>query len=271
MVRIALTAELLGVSGGHGSGNVDGSVIRYNRCFSAMNGSNANLCCNADMQAAAALGRARSDFGLWLLPRDRGPIYLRRKGAAEWARWHKQSQSGPCRQPSKPLPVADIATYPPAAQQQFEAEAERRAPEALAEAAEGESEVEGCIDLDEESEVEEVAPPPPPPRVSFVVSDGEDEVQGTASAGGLHELPHLRACCLQHPFVRTHGKRPHQGNAATCSRCYCYICDRPAAECPRWRSEDPKAPSHCNAHSGHKQWRLLQGRAKRQRERGVSA
>lgn len=25
------------------------------------------------MQAAAALGRARSDFGLWLLPRDRGP------------------------------------------------------------------------------------------------------------------------------------------------------------------------------------------------------
>ena len=225
------------------------------------------MSCNADMQAAAALGRARSDFGLWLLPRDRGPIYLRLKGAAEWARWHKQSQSGPCRQPSKPLPVADITTYPPAAQQQFEAEVERRASEA--EAAEGESEVEGCIDLDDESEVEEA--PPPPPRVSFVVSDGEDEVQGTASAGGLHELPHLRACCLQHPFVRTHGKRPHQGNAATCSRCYCYICDRPAAECPRWRSEDPKAPSHCNAHSGHKQWRLLQGRAKRQRERGVLA
>ena len=69
------------------------------------------MSCNADMQAAAALGRARSDFGLWLLPRDRGPIYLRLQGAAEWARWHKQSQSGPCRQPSKPLPVADITTY----------------------------------------------------------------------------------------------------------------------------------------------------------------
>ena len=49
MVGITLTAELLGVSGGHGS------MVGYNKRFSAMNGRNANLTCLADMQAAAAL------------------------------------------------------------------------------------------------------------------------------------------------------------------------------------------------------------------------
>ena len=81
MVGITLTAELLGVSGGHGS------MVGYNKRFSAMNGRNANLACLADMQAAAALGRAWSDFGLWLLPRGRAPVYLRLTGAAKWAEW----------------------------------------------------------------------------------------------------------------------------------------------------------------------------------------
>ena len=114
MVGITLTAELLGVSGGHGS------MVGYNKRFSAMNGRNANLACLADMQAAAALGRAWSDFGLWLLPRGRAPVYLRLTGAAKWAEWYKRSKAAPCRQPSKSLPVADITIYPPAAQQQFE-------------------------------------------------------------------------------------------------------------------------------------------------------
>ena len=114
MVGITLTAELLGVSGGHGS------MVRYNKRFTAMNGRNVNLACLADMQAAAALGRAWSDFGLWLLPRGRAPVYLRLTGAAKWAEWHKRSKAAPCRQPSKSLPVADITIYPPAAQQQFE-------------------------------------------------------------------------------------------------------------------------------------------------------
>ena len=48
MVRITLTAELLGVSGGHGS------MAAYNKRFSAVNGRNTNLACLADMQAAAA-------------------------------------------------------------------------------------------------------------------------------------------------------------------------------------------------------------------------
>lgn len=47
-------------------------------------------------------------------------MYLRLTGAAKWAEWYKRSKAAPCRQPSKSLPVADIAIYPPAAQQQFE-------------------------------------------------------------------------------------------------------------------------------------------------------
>ena len=95
-------------------------MVGYNKRFSAMNGRNANLACLADMQAAAALGRAWSDFGLWLLPRGRAPVYLRLTGAAKWAERYKRSKAAPCRQPSKSLPVADITIYPPAAQQQFE-------------------------------------------------------------------------------------------------------------------------------------------------------
>ena len=76
------------------------------------------LACLADMQAAAALGRAWSDFGL-CIPRGRAPVYLRL--TAKVGRVvHKRSKAAPCRQPSKSLPVADITIYPPAAQQQFE-------------------------------------------------------------------------------------------------------------------------------------------------------
>ena len=73
MVGITLTAELLGVSGGHGS------MVGYNKRFSAMNGRNANLACLADMQAAAALGRAWSDFVLWraVSKRNRASLYSR--------------------------------------------------------------------------------------------------------------------------------------------------------------------------------------------------
>ena len=115
MVRVPFTAEMLGLEGGKGS-----LVGSYNKRFTATNGVNAERACLADLLAAAALGRARSDFGVWLLPRGRAPVYLRLAGAAKWSEWHKKNQAKPCRPPSKPLPIADIAVYPPAAQQQFE-------------------------------------------------------------------------------------------------------------------------------------------------------
>ena len=115
MVRVPFTAEMLGLEGGKGS-----LVGSYNKRFTATNGVNAERACLADLLAAAALGRARSDFGVWLLPRGRAPVYLRLAGAAKWSEWHKKNQAKACRPPSKPLPIADIAVYPPAAQQQFE-------------------------------------------------------------------------------------------------------------------------------------------------------
>jgi len=143
---------------------------------------------------------------------------------------------------------------------------QRRTSDCICLGSDEQGEVETEAGASSDDEVEEVAPPAPPPRITFAV-EGDDEVQGMAAAGGLHDLPHLRGFCLHKPFVRTHRKRPHEGNAATCCHCYCFICDRPAAECPQWESEERKAPSHCNAHGGHKQWRLLQGRAKRARDR----
>ena len=101
------------------------------------------------------------------------------------------------------------------------------------------------------SDVEEVAPPPPPPRTALAARDGEQEVQATASTGGLLNLPHARALCPSAPFRAPQGafaKRPLHGNAEACPRCYCYICDAPAGECTQWQSDYRKAPSHCNAH-----------------------
>ena len=64
MVRVSITAEM---DGGKGS-----AVGSYNKRFTATNGVNAERACLADLLAAAALGRARSDFGVWLLPHGMG-------------------------------------------------------------------------------------------------------------------------------------------------------------------------------------------------------
>ncbi|EOD08729.1 hypothetical protein EMIHUDRAFT_207305 [Emiliania huxleyi CCMP1516] len=110
---------------------------------------------------------------------------------------------------------------------------QRRTSDCICLGSDEQGEVETEAGASSDDEVEEVAPPAPPPRITFAV-EGDDEVQGMAAAGGLHDLPHLRGFCLHKPF---------------------------------WESEERKAPSHCNAHGGHKQWRLLQGRAKRARDR----
>lgn len=46
-------------------------------------------------------------------------------------------------------------------------------------------------------------------------------------------------------------------NASFCDKCFCYVCDLPAKDCPDWAD-------HCNAHDGEDIWK-----AKRQSVRGV--
>jgi len=64
-------------------------------------------------------------------------------------------------------------------------------------------------------------------------------------------LPHLRTDCLVHPFSKATA-------LAHCGMCYCYVCDRPAAECATWQH-------HCCAtHKGpeQKKWRDMKEAAK---------
>jgi hypothetical protein len=79
---------------------------------------------------------------------------------------------------------------------------QRRTSDCICLGSDEQGEVETEAGASSDDEVEEVAPPAPPPRITFAV-EGDDEVQGMAAAGGLHDLPHLRGFCLHKPFVRT--------------------------------------------------------------------
>ncbi|CAN8192163.1 unnamed protein product [Coccothraustes coccothraustes] len=67
-------------------------------------------------------------------------------------------------------------------------------------------------------------------------------------------MPHARHDCSTQPFERRESDTcfPLGKNADFCDQCYCYICDKLAAECELWT-----VPSlcHCNAHNKSNFWK----------------
>ena len=56
----------------------------------------------------------------------------------------------------------------------------------------------------------------------------DDEVEFVR--GPENELPHLRSDCISHLF----SKSPKASNFASCTRCFCYLCDTPVSGCADW-------------------------------------
>ena len=68
-------------------------------------------------------------------------------------------------------------------------------------------------------------------------------------------LPHECEHCTVWPFCKEPGTmRTHEGNAAVCANCWCYVCQRPVARCSQWQSDAASAPAHCNAFRGSTMW-----------------
>ncbi|XP_057227269.1 uncharacterized protein LOC130576538 [Malurus melanocephalus] len=102
-----------------------------------------------------------------------------------------------------------------------------------------------CVELQDESHLEEKKP-------EEIVDEKEDLVVTYCKQANV--MPHARYDCNVHPFERTECDTcsPLGTNNVICDQCYCYICDKPAAECQHWTT-----PSlcHCNAHNKSSFWK----------------
>jgi hypothetical protein len=72
------------------------------------------------------------------------------------------------------------------------------------------------------------------PAVASVPGDDDKEVKFVSATRkiALTDFAHARACCLIHPF--------HVDPVKHCENCFCYVCNKPVADCTEWQE-------HCRA------------------------
>ena len=87
------------------------------------------------------------------------------------------------------------------------------------------------LDSDEEAVVPEAAA-----VVPEAPEDEEVQIVGNTGSNPLSDFPHPRHACVVHPFPPGGGRDGERAAAeAHCPRCFCFLCDGPAAECASWR------------------------------------
>ena len=80
------------------------------------------------------------------------------------------------------------------------------------------------LDSDEEAVVPEAA------------EDEEVQIVGNTGSNPLSDFPHPRHACVVRPFPPGGGRDVDRPAAELhCPRCFCFLCDGPAAECASWR------------------------------------
>lgn len=110
----------------------------------------------------------------------------------------------------------------------------------VAEDDDDEMEVEGTADASSSTRPDPLA----------AVEDDDEEVQYTGRTGhnALCDFPHARFNCVAKKFCP--GKE-HE----TCSQCYCYICDAPAAGCPQWATHCKATHGDAHSEAQRRAWR----------------
>ena len=101
------------------------------------------------------------------------------------------------------------------------------------------------------SDVTVVAPPGAPTIFAATVSGNEDDDMIVVGSKNAVILPHMRCHCTTHPFNHT---RPNEvAHKASCSMCYCYVCDVKVSECKKWSTH-----FRASDRSSEKRWDVVE-------------